>query len=129
MVKTSKVTTNKEIINELNKLRAEIVIIKASKQNELYSDTEENSEEVYTFTMEQLSEFVKEVQDRTIKSVQSTLESMDIDECVEIDVENNTISVSVNAEMIAEKIAEEQEDNDFCSLDEDDIMEIYQEIC
>ncbi len=126
---TKKVTTNKEIVNELNKLRAEIASIKATKQDELYSDTEESAEEVYTFTLEQLSEFVKEVQDRTMRSLQTELGTMDLDGCVEVNVENNTISISVDSDMVAEKIAEEQEDNDFCSLDEDDIMEIYQEIC
>ena len=121
-----KVTTNTEIINELNKLRNEIASMKAVKNN--YVDVEiDEVEDTYTFTIDELVEFVNEVQTQTLDKVYSYISMMDFDDCVDIETSSNTVEITVDADEVSDAVQEEIE-LDSIKFDEDEVAEIYNDL-
>ena len=123
---TNERTTNTEIINELYKLRNEIASMKASKTN--YVDVEiDEVEDTYTFTIDELVEFVNEVQTQTLDKVYSNISMMDFDDCVDIDTGSNTVAIRVDADEVSDAVQEEIE-LDSIKFDEDEVAEIYNDL-
>jgi esterase/lipase len=123
---TNERTTNTEIINELYKLRNEIASMKASKTN--YVDVEiDEVEDTYTFTIDELVEFVNEVQTQTLDKVYSIISMMDFDDCVDIETSSNTVEITVDADEVSDAVQEEIE-LDSIKFDEDEVLEIYNDL-
>ena len=123
---TNERTTNTEIINELYKLRNEIASMKASKTN--YVDVEiDEVEDTYTFTIDELVEFVNEVQTQTLDKVYSNISMMDFDDCVDIETSSNTVEITVDADEVSDAVQEEIE-LDSIKFDEDEVAEIYNDL-
>lgn len=123
---TNERTTNTEIINELYKLRNEIASMKASKTNHVDVEIDE-VEDTYTFTMDELVEFVNEVQTQTLDRVYSNISMMDFDDCVDIETSSNTVTITVDADEISDAVQEEIE-LDAIKFDEDEVLEIYNDL-
>ena len=121
-----KATTNTQIINELNKLRNEIASMKAIKINPVDVEIEE-VEDTYTFTIDELVDFVNEVQTQTLDKVYSNISMMDFDDCVDIDTGSNTVAIRVDADEVSDAVQEEIE-LDSIKFDEDEVVEIYNDL-
>lgn len=121
-----KATTNTQIINELNKLRNEIASMKAVKINPVDVEIEE-VEDTYTFTIDELVDFVNEVQTQTLDKVYSYISMMDFDDCVDIETSSNTVEITVDADEVSDAVQEEIE-LDSIKFDEDEVLEIYNDL-
>lgn len=120
---SKKVITNNEILNELNKLRAEVASIKSTKIN--YTDVIIDDADIeYTFSLSQLMDFVERIQEHTTDSINSQISMMDFSDCVNIHTHSNTIVVDVDADDVASTIEYEKD----CEISESDAISIYHEV-
>jgi len=84
-------------------------------------------EDTYTFTIDELVEFVNEVQTQTLDKVYSIISMMDFDDCVDIETSSNTVTITVDADEISDAVQEEIE-LDAIKFDEDEVLEIYNDL-